>query len=224
MTTDFKLIPEDKNGYYIIHMNKSIEKFNLVLDLLKCKDLFYEFLTVDDIPLDKDIVELVFEENGFYIEDSLFYHNDLDRFQLISLKCYGEFKRIFVYDEPDKIQYTVEHGCLSYSDQFDIKKISDIIGLIGHCIGNDIEVPEDNPSIEESDFIWDLDLNSGCYEFEFREKLDCQFFQKQFQIYCPINDFIYDESGQGTNVRIYEYFPYLLKINPVVHSQNLICE
>jgi len=201
--TNFKPIPEDKNGYYIIHMNKSIEKFNLVLDLLKCKDLFYEFLTVDDIPLDKDIVELVFEENGFYIEDSLFYHNELES----DLECYGEFKRIFVYDEPEKIQYTVQHGgCLTYSDQFDIKKISDIIGLTGHCIGNDIEVPEDNPSIEESDFIWDIDLDTGFYELKFREKSDFQFFQNQFQIYCPVNYFICEELNGD--------FCYMLTLKP----------
>jgi hypothetical protein len=79
MITNFKYFEkynfEGDYFYYIIHMNKSIDKFNVALKKIDFFDMFYQYLDKEDISIDDkydDVVYLVFDNEGF----SLFYENE----------------------------------------------------------------------------------------------------------------------------------------------------
>lgn len=61
-------LPEDVQTYYKINMDKSIDKFNIALEKLEMKTLFYEFFNEDDIPL-KDVIYLIIDGDVFYWDD-----------------------------------------------------------------------------------------------------------------------------------------------------------
>ena len=67
----FKPIPseeiENVKLYYQLHIKKSIEEFNLILDLLKFKDMFYSYLDESDIPM-SDTIYLILEDTTFYLD------------------------------------------------------------------------------------------------------------------------------------------------------------
>ena len=86
---NFKKIPKSEaNCYYIIHMEKSIEKFNIALDKLKFKNEFYKYFDETNIPI-SDKLYLIFEDTTFYINDNLSSN------ELLYSKYYGQ---IYVSD------------------------------------------------------------------------------------------------------------------------------
>lgn len=69
---NFKKIPESEeaNIYYKIKMDKSIDKFNIALEKLNMKSLFYEFFDKSDVP-ESDIIYLIIDGNVFYLDDNI---------------------------------------------------------------------------------------------------------------------------------------------------------
>lgn len=73
---DYITIPDDCNdSYYVIHMDKSIEKFNFALKKINFYDEFYDYLDEEDIP-NKKVVYIVFEDDGFSIDDNIKPYSD----------------------------------------------------------------------------------------------------------------------------------------------------
>jgi len=61
-------LPPDIQTYYKINMDKSIDKFNIALEKLDMKELFYDFFNENDVPL-SDIVYLIIDGDVFYLND-----------------------------------------------------------------------------------------------------------------------------------------------------------
>jgi len=63
-------IDDENDYYYAIHMEKSIEKFNLALKKINFYDEFYEFLDEKDIPIN-NVVYIIFEKDDFFVDDNI---------------------------------------------------------------------------------------------------------------------------------------------------------
>jgi len=62
-------LPPDIQTHYKINIDKSIEKFNIALEKLDMKVLFYDFFKEEDIPL-LDVVYLIIDGDVFYLNDT----------------------------------------------------------------------------------------------------------------------------------------------------------
>lgn len=73
---NYIVVPDNcNNSYYAIHMDKSIEKFNLALKKINFYDEFYDYLVEEDIP-NKKVAYIIFEDDGFFIDDIIKPYSD----------------------------------------------------------------------------------------------------------------------------------------------------